>query len=430
MTEKKPRRPRGQGGIRNIGTERRPMYSAYYWLVIDGKRRQITRQPFARKGDAEKWLKDELQRVREGRPTLPSNTSMSELLDEWLAQRKPSLEPNTYNDYAGMIERRLKPHLGHHRVKHLRPNHLVTMLDALRRPGANRRGKKPRPLSETSLQHTYDLLHVVLDYAVRQRLVAHNVTADVDRPRRQPREVEVWSARQLAVFLDSCGDDRLFPLLQLASHTGARRSELLALRWASVDLAAGTVSIASRRTRVGYEMVHRPGTKTAAGARVIDLDPTTIDVLRSWRKAQDAERDVWGEGYVDSGYVFTAESGEPVHADHVANRYDRLVAAAPVPALHFHGLRHTHATLLLKAGVPVHVVAQRLGHSSPALTLSIYSHVLPRQQAAAAAAFARLVAARPCSECGEPLGDVDGDVCESCLPAMGDDAGDPPADPR
>jgi hypothetical protein len=106
------------------------------------------------------------------------------------------------------------------------------------------------------------------------------------------------------------------------------------------------------------------------------------------------------------------------------------VVAAPVPSLHFHGLRHTHATLLLKAGVPVHVVAQRLGHSSPALTLSIYSHVLPRQQAAAAAAFAKLVAAHPCSECGEPLGDVNGDVCKSCLPAMGDDAGDPPPEPR
>jgi hypothetical protein len=207
MTLKKPRRARGQGGIRNIGTERRPVYSASYWLVVDGERRQITGQPFARKGDAEKWLKDELQRVHEGRPTLPSNMSMSELLDEWLTRRKPSLEPNTYTDYAGMIERRLKPQLGHYRVKHPRPNHLVTMFDALRRPGANRRGKKPQPLSETSLQHTYDLLHVVLDYAVRQRLVAHNLTADVDRPRRQTKELEVWSARQLAAFLDSCTDD-------------------------------------------------------------------------------------------------------------------------------------------------------------------------------------------------------------------------------
>jgi integrase len=343
--------------------------------------------------------------------------TMTELLDEWLARRKPSLEPNTYNDYAGMVERRLKPHLGHHKVKHLRPNHVVTMLDALRRPGANKRGKTPRPLSETSLQHTYDLLHVVLDYAVRQRLVAHNVTADVDRPRRQPKELDEWSARQLAAFLDSCVDDRLFPLLQLASHTGARRSELLALRWTSVDLATASVSIASRRTRVGYEMLHRLGTKTAAGARVIDLDPTTVDVLRTWRKAQDAERQAWGAAYLDSGYVFTAEDGEPIHADHMANRYDRLVAAAPVPILHFHGLRHTHATLLLKAGVPVHVVAQRLGHSSPALTLSIYSHVLPRQQAAAAAAFARLVKASACRECGEPMEDVDKELCGNCLTA-------------
>jgi integrase len=134
---------------------------------------------------------------------------------------------------------------------------------------------------------------------------------------------------------------RLFPLLQLASHTGARRSELLALRWTAVDLAAATVSIASRRTRVGYEMVHRPGTRTAAGARVVDVDPTTADALKVWRKAQVAEREAWGAAYFDSGYVFTAENGEPVHADHVANRHDRLVAAAPVPALHFHGLRHT-----------------------------------------------------------------------------------------
>ena len=128
--------------------------------------------------------------------------------------------------------------------------------------------------------------------------------------------------------------------------------------------------------------------------------------------------------------MFTAENGELLHADHLAQRFERLVAAAGVPTIRFHDLRHTHATLLLKAGVPPHVVSQRLGHASPALTLSIYSHVLPRQQAAAAAAFARLVAARPCSECGEPLGDVDGHVCESCLPAMGDDAGDPPADPQ
>jgi integrase len=89
------------------------------------------------------------------------------------------------------------------------------------------------------------------------------------------------------------------------------------------------------------------------------------------------------------------------------------VRAASVTTIRFHDLRHTHATLLLKAGVPVHVVAQRLGHSSPALTLSIYSHVLPRQQSAAAAAFARLVDERTCAECGERLDDGE-TTCHAC----------------
>ena len=112
--------------------------------------------------------------------------------------------------------------------------------------------------------------------------------------------------------------------------------------------------------------------------------------------------------------MFTAENGELLHADHLAQRFERLVAAAGVPTIRFHDLRHTHATLLLNAGVPPHVVAQRLGHALPALTLSIYSHVLPRQQAAAAAAFAKLVDDGPtCDDCGGPL-DNDGPLCGRC----------------
>ena len=219
----------------------------------------------------------------------------------------------------------------------------------------------------------------------------HNVMDDVDRPRRERTNLRVWSAAELARFLAHAGDDRLFPLFRLASHTGARRSELLGLRWHAVDLAASTISIANRRTRVGYQMVERAGTKTTAGARVVDLDPDTVHALEDWQKAQATERKAWGPAYVDSGFVFTQENGEPVHADHVANRFERLVAAAGAPSIRFHDLRHTHATLLLKAGVPPHVVAQRLGHASPALTLTIYSHVLPRQQAAAAKAFATMI---------------------------------------
>lgn len=392
MTETSQRRPNGTGTIRNRGTKRNPQWYGYVSIYIDGRRRQLSKGPFPRKSDAERWLQTETQRSREGRPTLPSKMTVAELLDEWLAVRKPSLEPNTYNEYVRYAEQRIKPHLGKHKVKDLRPSHVVRMFDALRQPGANRRGKgRTKGLSETSLQHTHAALRSALDYAVRQRLVPDNVMADVDRPKRQPTRMRVWSAEQLAQFLRSVEADRLHPLLRLASHTGARRSELLGLQWAQLDLDSATMSVTGRRTRVGYAMVERAGTKTAAGARVIDLDQATVEVIKLWRKDQESDRRRWAAAYVVTDYVFTAENGEPVHADHLAQRFERLVTAAKVPSIRFHDLRHTHATLLLKAGVPAHVVAQRLGHASPALTLSVYSHVLPRQQSAAAAAFARLV---------------------------------------
>ena len=412
--ERRRRRPAGSGSVRNRGTERTPRWFAYHWVMIEGERRQVSKGPFRRRSEAEDWLKDEVQKSREGRPTLPSKITVAELLDEWLMVRLPALEPNTYAEYARMVERRIKPHLGHYKVKDLRPGHVAKMQHALRQPGANRRGKAKRGLTETSIQHTYVTLKSAIEYAVRQRLVSRNVMEDVDRPRRETTNIHVWSAGELASFLAAAEPERLFPLFRLASHTGARRSELLGLRWSHVDVAAATISIASRRTRVGYTMVDRAGTKTAAGARVVDLDVDTVAALKRWRRAQTAERDAWGSAHVESGYVFTDESGQPLHADHVANRFDRLVRKASVPTVRFHDLRHTHATLLLKAGVPVHVVAQRLGHSSPALTLSIYSHVLPRQQSAAAVAFARLVDRPACRECGGLVDDGAGAMCAEC----------------
>jgi integrase len=391
MAEKRARRPKGTGGIRNRGTARNPRWFGFHYVYFEGRRRQVTQGPFRTKAEAEDWVQSEVRRTQEGRPTLPSHITVAELLDEWLAVRRAGLEPSTYNEYERIARHRITPHLGHRKVKELRPLHVAQMFAALREPGANRRGKARRGLSETSLQHTHAALRSALDYAIRQSIVAHNVMVDVDRPRRETTRIAFWTAEDLATFLRRVEGDRLAPLLRLASHTGARRSELLGLHWMHLDLDAATMSVAGRRTRVGYEMVDRAGAKTAAGARVVDLDPTTVAVMARWRDDQAADREAWGEAYVEAGYVFTAENGEPTHADYVAQRFARLVATAGVPSIRFHDLRHTHATLLLKAGVPIHVVAQRLGHATPAITLSIYSHVLPRQQSEAAAAFARLV---------------------------------------
>lgn len=176
--------------------------------------------------------------------------------------------------------------------------------------------------------------------------------------------MNTWSADELRRFLDAIASDRLHPLFHLAAFTGMRRSELLGLRWADVDLDTATVSVRRVRIRVDGEMIEEARTKTSAGRRVVDLDDRTVAVLRRWQTDQKRERLAWGPAYRGSDAEFTAEDGAPLHADRVAKRFARLQSSVDVPKIRFHDLRHTHASLLLAAGTPVLDVSKRVGHAA------------------------------------------------------------------
>lgn len=172
--------------------------------------------------------------------------------------------------------------------------------------------------------------------------------------------------------------------------TGLRRSELLGLRWDDIDLRAGTMSVNRELVAVAYEL-HESRGKTANSRRRIDLAPTTVATLAAWHGWQQAER--VAVGAVDNGWVFTDAASNPVHPHAISQAFERIVARAGVPLIRLHDVRHTHATLLIKSGVPVKVVSERLGHATPAFTIDTYQHVLPGMQAEAARVFEQLVLA-------------------------------------
>lgn len=170
---------------------------------------------------------------------------------------------------------------------------------------------------------------------------------------------------------------------------GVRRSELLGPRWDDIDLTASAMSVNRGLVAVAYE-VHESRGKTRNSRRRIDLDPTTVTVLIAWRGWQEAEQAAVGaEG---RGWAFADTDGGPIHPHVISQAFERIVARAGVPPFRFHDLRGTHATLLIKAGVPVKVVSERLGHATPAFTISTYQHVLPGMQADAARVFEQLIA--------------------------------------
>jgi integrase len=137
--------------------------------------------------------------------------------------------------------------------------------------------------------------------------------------------------------------------------------------------------------------------KTKRSRRVVSLDPTTVAMLRQRRTAQFEERLIAGPGWRETGLVFATPTGEALNADSVSQAFERAEARAGLPRIRFHDLRHTHASHLLAAGINVKIVSERLGHASVGFTLDVYAHVMPGQQADAAAAVALLV-----DSCQEP----------------------------
>jgi integrase len=202
--------------------------------------------------------------------------------------------------------------------------------------------------------------------------------------------MRVWSPSELRTFLSLGAGHHHGVLFRLAAMTGLRRAELCGLYWSDVDLDAARLTIRRSLTAVRGQLVEGEP-KTARGRRSVDLDEATAAVLRAHRTAQLERRLLVGAAYRDRNYVFVAPDGAPWSPDTIGHAFERLVARSELPRIRFHDLRHTHASHLLAAGVNVKVVSDRLGHASVSFTLDVYGHVMPGQQASAAAAAAALV---------------------------------------
>ena len=199
---------------------------------------------------------------------------------------------------------------------------------------------------------------------------------------------------EIVAFLTFVADHRLHGLYTLVLTAGLRRSEILGLHWAHVDLEKGHLAVVQALVEVNHGPKLKPVPKTEHSRRRLAIDAETIRVLREHRWAQLEERLRQGNAYRDTGLVLTREDGTPIRPAWLSRTFARLAADAGLPDLSprpFHGLRHTYATLALEAGVPIEVISKRLGHSSIAITADIYQHVRPRLDRDAAEAVAALI---------------------------------------
>ncbi len=382
----------GRGHVARKQTSRGPRYYPVVELPHDpatGKRRQRWHPAHTSRRAADRELVRLLGQLDRGAYVEPSRLTVGAYLEGWLEGMAGKVEPNTLEVWGNSARAHVDPGIGHVLVQQLTATHLAAFYAGLADHG-RRDGKG---LAPKTVKNVHGLLHRALEDAVEQDLVARNVAGlKAARPAKVPRvERRVWAPEELRRFLAALAADRLAALWQLDCTTGLRRSELLGLPWTALDLGAGELAVVQRLVVVEGKPEIRLGTKTPKSARRISIDPATVAMLRAHRRAQAAERLAWGPAWTDHGLVFTREDGTPLRPRQVARSFDRLVAAAGLPALTMHGLRHSYATAGLAGGVDLKVMSERLGHANVAITADLYTHVLPAMDAAAAAAVAGLI---------------------------------------
>lgn len=382
---------RNRGGKRLAnGSYRGGTWTAYWWDERDGRPLQRSKGGFKTRAAAQEHLTAVLAAKKDATYVPPvDDTFGSYLVDSWLPSQRQRLRESTFDDYRRRIDNHIVPAIGGMPLQELSAVHLDRFYADLLASG--KRGGKG--LAPKSVRNVHIIVRKSLGDATRKRLVARNVALDADAPRvpgHADRDLDTWSPEELRSFLAGIRDHHLAPAFLLAVATGMRRGEVLGLQWEDVDLDGLTVAVRRTILNVAYRIT--PGEpKTARGRRTISIDAATAAVLRGHRASQLQRRLELGLGGPLPPPVFAKPDGRPIHPDLFSKTFDRTVKRLGLRKVRLHDLRHTYATLALRAGVDAKTVSARLGHSTVAFTLDVYTKAVPQLDREAADQIANLI---------------------------------------
>jgi integrase len=341
------------------------------YLTVRGKRQ-----------DAERELTKLLSAVHEGTDIEPTKVTIRAYLTAWL-DADTGLSGKTKERYRQLAEQQIFPHLGDRVMQMLKPAEVQNWHGILSQSG----GKGGKPLAPQTVTHAHRVLHRALERASKAEIVSRNVASSVPPPKVPDEEIEIIAPIQLAGIATSLAD--VWPLRTIAATllgTGMRRGELCALAWRDIDLDTAMVTIdkSVEETKAGLRI---KATKTRHGRRRISLPPSTVEELRTYRRRELEQRLALGLGRMAPADLVFHQAGELLSPDNLSRDWRRDVMTYRLPPVRLHALRHTHASILIDAGLDILSISRRLGHASPTTTLRVYGHLFRDKNAASAAAF-------------------------------------------
>lgn len=316
-----------------------------------------------------------------------TDSTVGHLLDEWLRLAERDLSPTTLGEYRRLIAKRIKPALGTQRLASLTPRQIDELYRTMGAPKPAGEGLAPG-----SVHQVHSILRRACNQAVRWGWIDSSPVKRATPPRRRRSEVEPPELAVLWRIVDEAEqeDPTLAVVFLVAAAIGARRSELIGLRWRDVDFDGAVVRIHRGVVSVAGRSVEKD-TKTHA-ARNVELDALTVGLLRRHRQAMEDRAAAFEVALVRDAFVFSIDpSGRrPIRPERATKAFARIRDKVGAPeSLRLHDLRHLNASMLLEAGVPITEVSKRLGHAKTSTTLDVYAHLMPGQRGAGPGAVER-----------------------------------------
>lgn len=309
--------------------------------------------------------------------------SVTSFMNTWLETViKVRRKPRTYETYKQYVRLYIDPYLGETRLDKLTPARIQAWVNTLQ--------EKVQP---QTARNAYQRLRAALGLAVKWRQLSENPAVGVDVPSSSRVPIRPLDANQAAALLEVVRGRRLAPLYELALGLGLRQGELLGLRWSNVDLDKGLLRVAEQMQRLRSRETVKVMPKTPRSERELPLSADLVEKLRAHRANQDEERRLVGERWKDYDLVFPSELGTVIMARNLVRHFKAALQRAGLPSsFRFHDLRHTAATLMLAAGVPLKTVSYILGHSSIQVTADTYGYTFEEDKQRALDTLAQMLA--------------------------------------
>lgn len=352
-----------------------------YYMVLNlaenGKRKQkwiATNLPAkGNKRKAEQMLRETITEYERTPQKVKETMLFADCIRLWLEIAKRKVDTVTYQGYELMSNAQIIPYFEETRLRlcDISTDTLQMFFDV-----KSTRGRKDGKggLSPSSLRQYRNIINQTINFAVKTGIILFNPCQFVELPHKEHFEASFYTAEQLRRLFETAKGDSLYPLIKITALYGLRRSEVLGLKWDSVDFEANRITIRRTVSKV-TKAVEKNKTKNSSSHRSFPLTPEARRIFLEVKADEEESRRLFGNSFVQNDYVFKWPNGALFSPDYVSHHFSLILKKGGLPHIRFHELRHSCASLLLSNGFTLKDVQEYLGHADIQMTANIYGHL-------------------------------------------------------